>query len=98
MAANTFESVSFAPAARLAFAGTTAQTRKTIHTEASVHLRASVEYCQAKCFQSRSNRNTSFDGGSGACVSIQRTGSQPKFAKLWMQPTLVQITSPGPIS
>ena len=48
--------------------------------------------------QSRSKRNTSFAGGSGACVSIHRTGSEPAFSKLWMQPTPVQITSPGPRS
>src|SRR5581483_11639529 len=52
----------------------------------------------AYCAQSRSKRNTSLAGGKGACVSIQRTGSAPRLAKLWMQPTLVQITSPGPRS
>ncbi len=51
-----------------------------------------------KLAQSRSKRNTSFAGGSGACVSIHRTGSSPAFSKLWMHPTPVQTTSPGPRS
>ena len=46
--------------------------------QASRHYLASY----AKCAQSRSNRNTSLAGGSGACVSIQRTGSAPAFSKL----------------
>jgi len=52
----------------------------------------------AKCAQSRSNRKISFAGGRGAWVSIHRTDSFPAFSKLWMHPTPVQITSPGPSS